>query len=416
MSLTSGSASISQPRPSSARCRCPTPGSSSPSAVSAAGDQVGSKPVGTGPFKLGEWKRGTSITLVRNPDYKWGTPEVENKGPVHVDKLVYKVIPDATTQVSAVQSGDVDITFVNDPSQLATLEKAPGVRVERVNMDALIFLGYNCAKPPFDDVRVRQALNYAVNKDEIIGTALGGLGAVAKTPLTPGSLGYDASLGQYGQSYDVAKARSLLAEAGFKQGADGTWERDGKKLGGKLLTSNRAPNDAIATVIQSELKAIGVTVEIQQLDSAAVQKATTEGSLRPAALAIRVERPRRPQRLPLDEPDPADQPGLLLQQAGRRASRPGAARARSPEAWAVLRRGAEANPRRRSLAASLQPRRGHGRPRPSERPQGRSDGPDAPQRRHAEDVAMSDDIVRVDIARDNKARDVIARVAFVRGS
>lgn len=256
----------------------PYAGIMSPSAVNAAGDQVGSKPVGTGPFKLGEWKRGTSITLVRNPDYQWGTPEVENRGPVHVDKLVYKVIPDATTQISAVQSGDVDVTFVNEPSQLATLEKVPGVRVERVNMEALIFLGYNCAKPPFDDVRVRQALSYAVSKDEIVQTALGGLGAVATTPLAPGSLGYDAAIGKYGQGYDVAKAKSLLAEAGFKQAADGSWERDGKKLGGKLLTSNRAPNDVIATVLQSQLKAIGVPIEIQQLDSAAVQKATNEGA------------------------------------------------------------------------------------------------------------------------------------------
>ena len=256
----------------------PYAGIMSPQAVKAAGDEVGSKPIGTGPFKLGEWKRGTSITLVRNPEYQWGTPEAQNRGPVHVDKLVFKVIPDATTQLSAVQSGDVDVAFVNEPSQLAKLEKTSGVRVERVNLDALIFLGYNCAKPPFDDVRVRQALSYAVNKDEIIQTALSGLGAVAGTPLTPGSLGYNAELGKYGQGFDPAKSRSLLAEAGFRQAADGSWERDGKKLAGKLLTSNRAPNEAIATVLQSQLKAIGVPVEIQQLDSAAVQKATTEGA------------------------------------------------------------------------------------------------------------------------------------------
>ncbi len=64
-----------------------------------------------------------SITLVRNPDYKWGPPEVENTGPVHLDKLVFKVIPDASTQLAALQAGDVDVIFVNEPSQLTRLEK-----------------------------------------------------------------------------------------------------------------------------------------------------------------------------------------------------------------------------------------------------------------------------------------------------
>lgn len=100
----------------------------------------------------------------------------------------------------------------------------------------------------------------------------------AGTPLPPSLLGYNEDLAQYGQAYDPAKAKSLLVEAGFVQGADGGWQKDGKKLSGKLLTSNRAPNETIATVLQSQLKAIGVPVEIQQLDSAAVMKASTEGA------------------------------------------------------------------------------------------------------------------------------------------
>lgn len=256
----------------------PYAGIMSPSAVAAAGEEVGRKPVGTGPFTLGEWKQGVSITLVRNPDYRWGSPELQNQGPVHVEKLVYKVIPDANSQLAALQAGEVDVMFINEPGQMARLEKEPSIRVERVNLDALIYLGYNCAKPPFDDVKVRQALSYAIDKATIIQTALAGLGEKANTPLTPGMLGYDPALGSYGQGYDPAKTHALLVEAGFAQATDGTWLRDGKKLSGKLLTSNRAPNEAIATVLQSQLKAVGIPVEIQQLDSAAVQKATTEGA------------------------------------------------------------------------------------------------------------------------------------------
>ncbi len=256
----------------------PYAGILSPTAVQAAGDDFGSKPVGTGPFKLGEWKRGVSITMVRNPDYNWGPAEVTNKGPVKLDKLVYKLIPDANTQLSALQSGDVDVIFITEPTFLDKVKNDKSLQLEPINLDSLIYLGYNCAKPPFDEVKVRQALSYAVDKTDIVKTALGGFGIEAGTPLPPSLLGYDQGLKSYGQGYDPAKARALLAEAGFSQGADGSWQRDGKKLSGKLLTSTRSPNDAIATLLQSQLKAIGVPVEIQQLDSAAVMKASTEGS------------------------------------------------------------------------------------------------------------------------------------------
>lgn len=256
----------------------PYAGIMSPAATKAAGDQIGLKPVGTGPFKLAEWKRGVSVTLVRNPDYRWGSPELKNRGPVQFERLVFKVIPDADTQLSALKAGDVDVIFVNEPSQVTRLEADEALQVERVDLDALIYLGYNCARPPFDEVKVRQAFSHAVDKAQVIEVALSGLGTRADTPLTPSMLGYDAALKAHGQDFDPDRSRALLAEAGFAQQADGTWTRDGKQLTARLLTSTRAPNDLIATVLQGRFKALGVPVEIQQLDSAAVMKATTEGS------------------------------------------------------------------------------------------------------------------------------------------
>ena len=250
----------------------------SPSAVKAAGDDAANKPVGTGPFKLGEWKRGVSITLVRNPDYSWDPTEVENRGAVKLEQLVFKLIPDAGTQMSALQAGDVDVIFITEPSQMSSLAQDKNVHVEPVNLDSLVYLGYNCAKAPFNDTKVRQALSYAVNKSEIVKTALSDLGIEAGTPLPPSLPGYNKALSSFGQGYDQSKAKAMLADAGFAQGSDGSWQRDGKKLTGRLLTSTRSPNEAIATVLQSQLKAIGVPVEIQQLDSSAVMKATTEGA------------------------------------------------------------------------------------------------------------------------------------------
>ncbi len=233
--------------------------------------------VGTGPFTLGEWKAGQSITFKRNPAYNWGAAVTQNRAAPFLDSIVFKVIPDATTQLAALQAGEVDAIFINQPDHRAKLEKDPAVRLEEAVLNSLIYLGFNCRKTPFTDVRVRQALSYAVNKQDIVDIALGGIGKVASAPLPPTLPGYDPSLKSFELGYDPAKAQALLKEAGFAQGADGMWAREGQSLKGTLVTSNRAPNDSIAALLQSQFKAIGVSVEIQQLDSKAVMDATTAG-------------------------------------------------------------------------------------------------------------------------------------------
>ncbi len=233
--------------------------------------------VGTGPFTLGEYKAGQSITLKRNPAYNWGATVTQNRAAPYLDSIVFKVIPDATTQLAALQAGEVDAIFINEPDHRAKLQKDPSVRLEDTVLNSLIYLGFNCRKAPFTDVRVRQALSYAVNKEDIVKIALGGIGMAASAPLPPTLPGYDPSLKAYELGYDPKKAQALLKDAGFAQGTDGVWAREGQSLKGVLVTSNRAPNDSIAALLQSQLKAIGVPVEIQQLDSKAVMDATTAG-------------------------------------------------------------------------------------------------------------------------------------------
>ncbi len=246
----------------------------SPASVEAAAG--GGHLVGTGPFILSDWQAGQSITLVRNADYAWGPATVANQGAPYLDKLIFKVIPDATTQLAALETGEVDVMFINQPSQYQQLSANPDITLHHTVLNSLIYLGFNCRQAPFDETLVRQALSHAVNKDEIVTLALGGLGEAATAPLPSTLPGYDPSLADYALGLDLDAAAALLEQAGFERHG-GAWERDGQVLKGRLLTSTRAPNEAIATLIQSQLAALGVAIEIQQLDSKAVMEATTQG-------------------------------------------------------------------------------------------------------------------------------------------
>lgn len=255
----------------------PYAGIVSPTAVEAAGEAFGQQPVGSGPFKLSEWKQGTEVVLERNPDYHWSPAPIANQGAPYLDNVVFKVIPDASTQLAALQAGEVDLLFVNSPSHIAKLKEDSSVQLIETQLNSMVYLGFNCAKAPLDDAKVRQALSYAINKDEILQTALGGVGQTAFAPMAPTLLGFDPSLKENELGYDPAKASALLSEAGFSAGADGSLSKDGQPLSFVLLTFDRAPNEDVATLIQSQLKAVGVAVEIQKFDTATAAKTATEG-------------------------------------------------------------------------------------------------------------------------------------------
>lgn len=256
----------------------PYAGIVSPTAIEQAGDSFAQNPVGSGPFMLEEWQPGIAIRLARNPAYTWGPPVVANQGPPHIAAVEFTVIPDASTQLAALQAGEVDLIFVNQPGHILRLQDNPQIRQIEVTLNSLVYLGFNTQKAPFDDVRVRRALSHAVNKAEIVQTALGGLGQVAFAPMAPSLPGFDPALQEYALEYDPDRARELLIEAGFAQDAAGGWSRGVEQLRGVLLTSTRSPNADVATVLQSQFSAIGVPVEIQQLDAPTAMKTANEGN------------------------------------------------------------------------------------------------------------------------------------------
>lgn len=227
----------------------------------------GRHPVGAGPYKLKEWVPGRTLTLVANDDYFEGRP--------YVDELVFRIIPDTTTQFLELKSGNLDGMGL-DAQQYSFQTKGKqwddNYNKFKYVSFGYTFLGYNMKKELFKDVRVRRAMTYAINKEEIVKGVLYGLGVPAIGPYKPGTWVYNSKLKPYG--YDPEKAKQLLAEAGWKDHAsDGVLDRDGRKFHFTILT-NQGNTQRIktATIIQNRLKNIGIKVDIRTVEWASFVK------------------------------------------------------------------------------------------------------------------------------------------------
>ena len=221
----------------------------SPTAVRKWGVDYPLNPVGTGPFRYVSWQRGQQVVLEKNPDY-W-------KGPVKLDRVVYRPIVEDQARLTELMTGAVDLIVGVPPDFVGQLEGSPKVSIAKQVGAHVWYLGINNQKKPFDDKRVRQALNYAVNKDAIVKDVLKGTGAVSKGPVLPNTWGADAALKAY--PYDPQKAKQLLAEAGYPNGFSTTlWVPESG--------SGMQSPVAMSTVMQSNLKAVGVNVTLQTME------------------------------------------------------------------------------------------------------------------------------------------------------
>jgi peptide/nickel transport system substrate-binding protein len=185
------------------------------------------KPVGTGPFKFDHWAKGSEITLVKNPDY-WGTPP-------SLDKVTFRFIPDAAAQTAALLAGDVQAFPNVAPDSLAQIKSDPRLKISVGTTEGETILAINNAKPPFDNLKVRQAISYALDRKEIIDGAQDGYGTPIGSHFSPADPGYVDLTGVY--PHDPAKARELLKEAGFPNGFKATlklpptpYARDGGQI------------------------------------------------------------------------------------------------------------------------------------------------------------------------------------------
>jgi len=224
-------------------------------------------PVGTGPYRLREWKSGEKIVLEAYDGYWEGRP--------NIDRVVYRIIPDTATMFLEMRAGNVDMMGL-EPLQYTRQTDTDAFRKNfrkyRYLASAYTYLGFNLERPLFQDRRVRQAISHAINKQEVIDIVLLGLGQEATGPYKPGTWAHNANVRKY--PYDPARAQTLLADAGWgRTGPDGVLVKEGKRFAFTVVTNQGNKLRAkVAEIIQKNLKAVGIDVEIRIIEWAAFLK------------------------------------------------------------------------------------------------------------------------------------------------
>jgi peptide/nickel transport system substrate-binding protein len=218
-------------------------------------------PIGTGPFKFVSAQPGfTEIVMEKFADYYGGSPDLPPVGPACVDTAVFRVIPEASTRVAALLAGEVDI-IQNVPAELvSTLEQVPGIQIKTAPGTSPMWMEMNVNQAPFDDVNVRQGMNYAIDKDLIIEAIYGGKAVALAGPLSPYNNYADKTLQPY--PYDTAKALELLAAAGWTDSnADNMLDKNGAIFSFTIDTeeSFRSISEAVA----NQLRAIGIDASVR---------------------------------------------------------------------------------------------------------------------------------------------------------
>lgn len=178
-----------------------------------------------GPYKLVEWRRGDAIIMARDPGYFGGSADIPPVGPAKPDRVIFKIIPENASRVAALLAGEVDIINELPASALKQVEASDKAKVMAVNGTRTFFLALNMAKKPFDDLRVRKALNHAVDRKLIIDRILAGKATALNGVMSPDAFAFNAALPEY--KYDPELAKKLLAEAGHPNGIELTIDTTG---------------------------------------------------------------------------------------------------------------------------------------------------------------------------------------------
>ena len=217
-------------------------------------------PTGTNFYALDEWTTGQQVKLKTNPNSVHGRPLLEKK--------ITRIIPDLSSQFMELIAGNIDLMNIN-PIQYSRVFPSRSELNDKINLykemgNGYTYFGFNLKKKPFDDVNIRKAISYAINKEEIINGVLLGLGEEITSPYKPGTYWENKSINKI--SFDVSKSRELLEKSGYQLNANNIYEKDGKPLAFEILTNQNKQREMTAVLIQRRLQDIGIDVSIRVIE------------------------------------------------------------------------------------------------------------------------------------------------------
>ncbi|MEC5425368.1 glutathione ABC transporter substrate-binding protein [Virgibacillus sp. C22-A2] len=218
---------------------------------------VNEAPVGTGYFKFDDREPGESIKLVKNEEY-WGEQ-------ANVDSVTFKFVPEDMTRIAELETEEADIVYPVNANDISRLEDNDQTYVKQSDSASLSYVGFNTEVEPFNDVRVRQAINMAIDKENLIDGVTDGVALPAIGPLAPTVFGYSDEIDPL--PYNPEEAKELLADAGYPDGFSTT-----------ILTYDRTTSDS-AELIQAQLEEIGIDLSIESMEVGAYLEVTANGEM-----------------------------------------------------------------------------------------------------------------------------------------
>jgi ABC-type transport system substrate-binding protein len=218
----------------------------SPAALEEGSEFLATNAIGTGPYMLGQWDRSEQVILERNADY-WGDAPA-------IDTLVFRVVQEAGARIVEAEAGTVDVAVRIPPADISRLEANEDVNVEITPGLRTIYIFFNVNAAPFDDVRVRQAVNHAIDKNAIVERLFDGAAAVSTAPFASPIFGYSE---QEPYEYNPELARELLAEAGYEDGVTVTLHHP---------TSRYVQDALVSDAVRAQLSEVGINVELETLE------------------------------------------------------------------------------------------------------------------------------------------------------
>lgn len=227
-------------------------------AVTEAGDAYAQNPVGTGPLKFKDWTKGDRLVLEKFEEH-WGVQPA-------YDEYVFRAIPEDNSRTIELEAGNVDVIYGVKADDIIRIDDNPDLKMARSTNLNTQYMGFNCQRGPLADVKVRQAISKALTVDQIVTTVLRGVGSQATGPISPSAKYYNTDLEAKQQNIEEAKA--LLAEAGYPDGFDTTLWLNDKKV-----------RVDMSEIIQNQLKAIGINVDVKVFEWSTYYEALKNGEI-----------------------------------------------------------------------------------------------------------------------------------------